>query len=124
MQTIQQVFPDIAIAPGMVLGATDSRHYRDIADNIYRFVPMRLTNDDLSGIHGTNERISIENYTEIIRFYVQLMRNAVMHHSSRFLSRRPNRERGRFGRASVTETPMLAHSRPPYYRDPYSEVSR
>ena len=25
MQTIRQVFPDVAIAPGMVLGATDSR---------------------------------------------------------------------------------------------------
>ena len=78
MQSIRQVFPDVAIAPGMVLGATDSRHYRDIADNTYRFVPMRLTNDDLSGIHGTNERISIDNYTEIIRFYAQLMRNTAM----------------------------------------------
>ena len=63
----------------MVLGATDSRHYQDIADNTYRFVPMRLTNADLSRIHGTNERISVENYTEIIRFCVQLMRNAAMH---------------------------------------------
>ena len=79
MQTIQQVFPDVAIAPGMVLGATDSRHYQDSADNTYRFVPMRLTNDDLSRIHGTNERISIGNYTEIIRFYAQLMRNTAMH---------------------------------------------
>ena len=78
-QTIRQVFPDAAIAPGMVLGATDSRHYQDIADNTYRFVPMRLTNADLSRIHGTNERISIENYTEAIRFYVQLMRNTAIH---------------------------------------------
>ena len=62
----------------MVLGATDSRHFQDIADNTYRFVPMRLTNADLPRIHGTNERISIENYMKSIRFYAQLMRNTAM----------------------------------------------
>ena len=38
---------------------------------------MRLTRKDLKRIHGTDERISVENYGEIVRFYVQLLRNTV-----------------------------------------------
>jgi len=36
---------------------------------------MRLYPEDIKRIHGINERISIENYAEIIRFYIQLLQN-------------------------------------------------
>ncbi len=36
---------------------------------------MRLGPDDLKRIHGTDERISVKNYAEIIRFYIQLLKN-------------------------------------------------
>lgn len=75
--TVRQVFPDAVVAPGLVIGGTDSKHYLKIADNSYRFVPMRLTSDDPKRIHGINERIAVDNYAEIIRFYVQLLRNSV-----------------------------------------------
>ena len=75
-RTVQQIFPDTAVAPGLVIGATDSRHYAKIADNSYRFLPIRLTGNDLKRIHGTNEHITVENYAEIIRFYAQFMLNA------------------------------------------------
>ncbi len=37
---------------------------------------MRLGPEDLKRIHGTDERIAISNYEEIIRFYVQLLWNS------------------------------------------------
>ena len=77
-RTVRQVFPDAAVAPGLLIGRTDSRHYAPIADNGYRFLPMRLKREDLVRIHGANERISVENYAEIIRFYVQFLRNAAI----------------------------------------------
>ena len=58
-----------------MVGTTDSRHFVGIADNVFRFSPVRATNDDLPRFHGTNERISLENYAEMIRFYARLMRN-------------------------------------------------
>ena len=76
--TALQVFPDTVVAPGLLIGRTDSRRYADFADNSYRFIPMRLARSDLVRIHGTDERIAVENYTEIIRFYVQLLRNTAM----------------------------------------------
>jgi carboxypeptidase PM20D1 len=74
-RTIRQVFPDVVVAPSLVVGATDSRHYVNIAENSFRFLPMRLRKADLGRIHGKDERIGIENYGDIIRFYVQLLRN-------------------------------------------------
>ncbi len=71
---ISTVYPECIVTPFLVTATTDSRHYKEITDNIYRFVPMVLTGDDLKKIHGFNESISIENYTLIINFFTQLIR--------------------------------------------------
>jgi carboxypeptidase PM20D1 len=74
-KTIRQLQPDVIVAPALMLGATDARHFDDVADNVYRFSPVRAKADDLPRFHGTNERISVVNYTEMIQFYYQLLRN-------------------------------------------------
>ena len=76
--TIASVFPDAAIAPTLVLPGTDSKHYLALAENSYRFLPLRLRAEDLARIHGANERVAIADYRDIIRFYVELLRNAVL----------------------------------------------
>jgi carboxypeptidase PM20D1 len=75
-RAIQQIFPDVVVAPGLVIGRTDSRHYSEISVDNYRFLPMRLRSEDLGRIHGIDERIAIANYEEIIRFYAQLIWNS------------------------------------------------
>lgn len=73
--TIREVFPDALVAPGLMVAATDSRHYADVTDNIFRFSPVRANEQDLKRFHGTNERLSIANYADMIRFYRRLMEN-------------------------------------------------
>ena len=73
--TVRQVFPDAVVAPHLVIAGTDSKHFAKIADDNYRFLPIRLAADDTARIHGKNERLAVENYGEIIRFYVQLLLN-------------------------------------------------
>jgi carboxypeptidase PM20D1 len=73
-KAIGAVAPDALVAPGIVVGGTDSRHYGKVADSAYRFLPLRLTPSDTPRIHGTNERISVANYGEIISFYQALIR--------------------------------------------------
>ncbi|MES2752313.1 MAG: M20 family peptidase [Pseudomonadota bacterium] len=73
--TIREIFPDVVVAPGLSLAATDSRHYAGIADNIFRFTPVRARAEDLTRFHGTNERLSVDNYADMIRFYRRLMQN-------------------------------------------------
>jgi carboxypeptidase PM20D1 len=75
-RTIREIFPDVVVAPGLMLAGTDSRHYVGVADNIFRFSPVRANSDDLKRFHGTNERLSVEGYADMIRFYRRLIENA------------------------------------------------
>jgi carboxypeptidase PM20D1 len=75
-RTVREVFTGTLVAPGLMLGATDSRHFAIVSDNIYRFSPVRARSEDLPRFHGTNERISTKNYVEMIQFYHQLLQNA------------------------------------------------
>ncbi|MEM8636430.1 MAG: M20 family peptidase [Pseudomonadota bacterium] len=61
------------VGPGLVLGATDSRYAGVISDNIYRFVPSFTSMDEVSGFHGTNERLSVENMGRMIEGYAQII---------------------------------------------------
>lgn len=74
-RTIAQVFPGMLVAPSLLSGGTDTKHYRKLSQNVYRFLPVRITEKDLASIHGTNEKIAVESYGEAVRFYAQLLRN-------------------------------------------------
>lgn len=76
-RTIREIFPDTIVVPGLMVAATDSRNYLDVTGNIFRFSPVRATSEDLKRFHGTNERLSVTNYADMIRFYRRLMQNTV-----------------------------------------------
>jgi carboxypeptidase PM20D1 len=60
-----------------MVAATDSRHFGEVSDNILKFSPVRARPEDLPRFHGTNERMSVKNYADMIRFYHQLARNSL-----------------------------------------------
>ena len=76
--TIHQVLPDVVVAPFVLVGSTDTVHYSDLCENIFRFIPTRLSERDTQRFHGIDERIAIENYLEIISFFHQYAQNASM----------------------------------------------
>lgn len=74
--TILEVSEDsILITPTLVLGSTDSKHFYDVSPNIFKYLHIRMNADDLKRVHGVNERIRKKDYTELIMFYIQLIRN-------------------------------------------------
>ncbi|RPI96521.1 MAG: M20/M25/M40 family metallo-hydrolase, partial [Spirochaetales bacterium] len=75
-KTIHQLFPGAIVSPYLVLGATDSRYYTGVSVNVYRFTPLSLKNEDLKRMHGTNERISVANYEQVVQFFIQLIKNS------------------------------------------------
>ena len=74
-KTIKEIFGNVIVAPGLVIGATDSRHFQSISKNIYRFLPLELSSEDLKMIHGYNEKIPKDSFMNMIQFYIQLIRN-------------------------------------------------
>jgi Acetylornithine deacetylase/Succinyl-diaminopimelate desuccinylase and related deacylases len=75
-RTVREVFPGTIVAPGLMIAATDSRHFTGISDHIYRFSPVRARPEDLPRFHGTNERIATSNLAELVRFYHRLVSQA------------------------------------------------
>ncbi len=61
------------VAPGLVLGATDARYASAITDSVYRFAPSLLSPTDLTGFHGTNERLAVENMKRLSEGYAQII---------------------------------------------------
>jgi hypothetical protein len=54
----------------------DSRHYAKAEPHIYRLNPMVVgTLFDLRWIHGTDERSSLGNYAQCVKFCHQLIRH-------------------------------------------------
>jgi carboxypeptidase PM20D1 len=74
-RTIAEVYPEAVVAPGLSMVATDSRYYTSIASDVFRFLPLRVTSDDLKRIHGVDERIGVKTYARLIGFLGRLIRN-------------------------------------------------
>jgi len=72
-RSIKAHYPDALVAPFLVLGATDARHYTGLSDQVFRFMPVSLQNEDLARLHGINERISVREYARSIAFYRHLI---------------------------------------------------
>jgi carboxypeptidase PM20D1 len=73
-RAIREIYGDVIITPGIMVAASDTRHYGMVADNAFRFNPMIVTSEDLTGFHGTNERIAVANLAQGTRTYIQIMR--------------------------------------------------
>ena len=63
------------VAPYLLMAATDSRHYKELTDNTYRFIGFTLPQNDMKGIHGTNERLAVDEYMRAIRTNYHLIKN-------------------------------------------------
>jgi len=71
--TIRRTFPGALVAPYLVLGATDARHYARICPQVYRFTPYIMTKDELGRVHGVNERLALDALAPMVQFYGQLL---------------------------------------------------
>lgn len=56
---------------GIFPAATDSRRYKEIADNVYRFMPVSLGSRGISSLHSIDESISITDYLNCVEFYAR-----------------------------------------------------
>ncbi|MEQ8416882.1 MAG: M20 family peptidase [Imperialibacter sp.] len=74
-KTVKQLMPGTIVTPGLLGGGTDTKHYRNVSENQYRFFPIRLSPDNATGFHGINEHLAVDNYKEVVQFFHQLIKN-------------------------------------------------
>ncbi|MFV0412433.1 MAG: M20/M25/M40 family metallo-hydrolase, partial [Oscillospiraceae bacterium] len=70
----QSVYPEAGVAPYVMNGGTDSKHFSEICGNVYRFGGFALTTAERQSIHAANERLPLGSYYKGIAFYIQLIR--------------------------------------------------
>ncbi len=71
---ILNTWEDVLVSPYLMIAASDSRHYHEICDNVYRFSAMALTKKERQSIHGHDEKISFEQIQKVLEFYNRLFK--------------------------------------------------
>ena len=62
------------VSPYLMVQCSDSRHYRDISDRVYRFSAMDMTAEERRTLHGNDERIRLEVISRAVEFFVRVMK--------------------------------------------------
>jgi Gly-Xaa carboxypeptidase len=68
---------DRIVAPALMTGNTDTRYYWDLTKHIFRYSPGFDPEDDgtLGSIHTVDERLSLLNHVNVVRWYTLFLRN-------------------------------------------------
>lgn len=81
VHVVSEVIAELAegahLAPEMTSGFTDSRIYRLRGIPAYGFVPCLVPPDEPAGVHGHNERISVENIRLGLQILYEVVRRLV-----------------------------------------------
>ena len=84
--SILEVYPKSAILPTLLIGQTDGKHYEWICNKIYRFTPSYINkHKDGHMYHGFDERISVDDYVNVVQFYYRLISNSAFNLEAKLL---------------------------------------
>lgn len=72
---VASTWRDAVITPYLMVQCSDSRHWGEISDRVYRFSAMDLTREERATIHGNNERIRVDCLARAVEFYLRLMQS-------------------------------------------------
>ena len=71
---VAETWKGCVVSPYLMVQCSDSRHYGEISNHVYRFSAMDLTAEERSTIHGNNERIRLDCLEHSVEFYIRLMK--------------------------------------------------
>ena len=71
---IRKQFPDVGIAPYIIMGGTDCRHFHALTENALRFAPVRMTNAQSASCHAVDENVTLTAVAEGVRFFKMFLK--------------------------------------------------
>jgi carboxypeptidase PM20D1 len=72
-KALSRSHPEAFCLPFLFSAATDTKHYRDVAQEIYRFAALPQTQEDLTRVHAANERVKVTDLERCAAFYMALI---------------------------------------------------
>ena len=74
-KSVKEFFPDVGVAPYLIMGGTDCRHFHALTDTALRFAPVRVTNSQNAACHAVDENVTVSALVEGVRFYKRFLQN-------------------------------------------------
>ena len=75
VKMIRAHFPDAGVAPYLIMGGTDCRHFHALTDTALRFAPVRMTNAQNASCHAVDENVTLSALVEGVQFYKKLLKS-------------------------------------------------
>ena len=73
-KTIRAHFPDVGVAPYLIMGGTDCRHFHALTDTALRFAPIRMNSKQNDSCHAVDENVTLSALVEGVHFYKKFLR--------------------------------------------------
>jgi carboxypeptidase PM20D1 len=73
VESVENVFPNTSIMPGLTLHVTNAHYFQDLSPNIYRFTPTKLNDEDIKCRKTVTERLSHTSFKQMCYFYYYLI---------------------------------------------------
>ena len=74
-ECIKKQFPDVGIAPYLIMGGTDCRHFHALTENALRFAPVRMTSEQSASCHAVDENVTVSALAEGVGFFIEFLKN-------------------------------------------------
>lgn len=74
VECVKKQFPDAGVAPFVIMGGTDCRHYHELTENALRFAPVRMTAAQSASCHAVDENVTVSALAEGVRFFKMFLK--------------------------------------------------
>lgn len=71
---IREKFPDAGIAPYIIMGGTDCRHFHALTENALRFCPVPMSAAQSASCHAVDENVTVSALAEGVVFYKDFLK--------------------------------------------------
>ena len=75
VECVKKQFPDVGVAPYIIMGGTDCRHFHALTENALRFSPVPMTAQQSASCHAVDENVTVSALAEGVSFFKELLRN-------------------------------------------------
>ena len=73
-QCVAELFPDVGVAPYLIMGGTDCRHFHALTENALRFAPVPMTTAQSASCHAVDENVTVTALAAGVRFFKYFLR--------------------------------------------------
>ena len=73
-EAVSSIYPDVKTVPYIMTAASDCRYFSRNSENCLRFLPFKISDQQMASIHGYDESVDIDTLAPAVDFYKFMMK--------------------------------------------------